>query len=125
APVNHNLNLELGVKIHPESSKVSGSLSVYQRLDTAEVFSGNAISSLVSPNGLNGQIPSGVANNIDANVRMHGATAALTASPTRDWRMRLSAAWTGGTFRSRSVFGQLYNDQFYSNSSGQVTYADG
>ena len=38
--------------------------------------------------------------------------------------MRLSAAWTGGEFKQRVSFGQLYNDQFYTNSSGQVTYAD-
>jgi len=39
--------------------------------------------------------------------------------------MRLSAADTEGKILDTKNYNQLYNDQFYENSSGQVTYADG
>lgn len=121
---NHNLNHELGVKFTPGRTGISGSLSVYQKDCNNESFNAPGIASIVSVNGLNGQIPEGTGGSLVVKARTHGATAALTASPGRNWRMRLSAGWTGGTFRSGSTFGQLYNDQFYTNSAGQVTYAD-
>jgi hypothetical protein len=49
----------------------------------------------------------------------------LTAAPGRDWRIRLSAALTDGKLGTTRSYEQLYNDQFYQNSQGQVTYKDG
>lgn len=123
-PSNHNVNQELGVKFHPGSGQISGSLSLYRKADTSEGFNAPGIASVVSPDGLNGQLPEGTGGTLAANAVTYGLTAALTASPTKGWRMRLSAAWTGGIFKQRVSFGQLYNDQFYQNSAGQVTYAD-
>ena len=39
--------------------------------------------------------------------------------------MRVSGAWTEGTVSSGTAYPLLYNDQFYANSQGQVTYRDG
>jgi hypothetical protein len=39
--------------------------------------------------------------------------------------MRVSAAYTKGVIDSNVSYKQLYNDQFYANNQGQVTYADG
>jgi hypothetical protein len=40
-------------------------------------------------------------------------------------RIRLSASETLGTIGTSKSYGQLYNDQFYANSAGQVTYKNG
>lgn len=125
SPSDHDVNEEFGFKFTPRDSKVSGSLSYYRRLDTNESYNVPGVSSDISPSGLNGQIPQGTSNNVGANVLSNGVTAALTANPTHDWRMRLSAAYTGGHFKQRVQFGQLYNDQFHEDKNGNVTYADG
>jgi hypothetical protein len=49
----------------------------------------------------------------------------MTAAPVKNWRIRFSAAMTNGEYESTTSYPQLYNDQFYQNGSGQVTYADG
>ena len=39
--------------------------------------------------------------------------------------MRLSAAFVQGTIGNNTSYAPLYNDQFYTNAAGQVTYANG
>jgi hypothetical protein len=54
-----------------------------------------------------------------------GLEAALTANPSGDWRMRLVGAWTDGKIGTSTIFPVVYNDQFYANPQGVVTYRDG
>ena len=128
-PISHAINYEGGFKINTDGGKLSGSLSYYRSVAKQEEFTAGTIAADVDPNGLNGEAISGGAaangNNFSANADTHGITAALTAAPTKNWRMRLSAAWTAGSFGSGVAYSQLYNDQFHENSAGQVTYADG
>ena len=125
APNNHDVSEELGLKLAPADQKVSGSVSFWHRADSSENFTAPGISADVSPNGLNGQIASGVGSSLDTDATTWGATAAITAQPATGWRMRLSASWNDGKFNQRAAYNQIYNDQFYDNSQGQVTYADG
>ena len=94
-PAAHDVGEEVGIKFDPTNTKISGSLSAYVSSNHDQSVSVPNISGDVSPNGLNGQVPGGTGNDQPANVRTYGLTAALTANPTDNWRMRLSAAWTG------------------------------
>jgi hypothetical protein len=49
----------------------------------------------------------------------------LTASPTRNWRIRVSGAIEDGHINKDASYAPLYNDQFHANALGQVTYQDG
>jgi len=121
----HDVGEELGLKFDPSDGKISGSISGYVSSNHDQSVSVPNVSGDVSPSGLNGQVPEGTGNDQPANVVTYGANASLTANPVDNWRMRLSAAWTGGTFKSGIQYNQNYNDQFYENSAGDVTYADG
>ena len=123
-PICHGLGGELGLKLNADDGKISGSLSYYENLAKGEEFNGGAgITNYVNVNGLNGRPTNGASLALD--VRTSGFTAAITAAPNANWRMRLSAAETSGKFNGGVGFRPFYNDQFYATSSGQVTYADG
>lgn len=122
----HSTGAEEGFKINTDNGKISGSISVYQNIAKNEQFNGGGnLASFVSPNGINGQLPQGTGANFTSDVSTYGYTAAMTGTPTDHWRMRLSASITGGHFGKGVTFNELYNDQFYATSAGQVTYADG
>lgn len=72
--------------------------------------------------GLNGG-GGGSTVNIDRVTR--GLQASLTAAPTRNWRIRFSASAQDGKIGTTRSYNQLYNDQFYTNAAGQITYRDG
>lgn len=78
----------------------------------------------VNPNGINGRYNS--ANQwVNLDRKASSLELALTATPTHNWSMRLSAVRLDGEVTSSLQYKTLYNDQFYTNSSGTVTYADG
>jgi hypothetical protein len=52
-------------------------------------------------------------------------SALIVAAPTRNLRLRFSAALNSGSVATTATYDQLYNDQFYQNSSGTLTYKDG
>lgn len=117
--------LEAGIKVSNPSKTVSGSIAVYRANSKNEESS--LTSTLlfdINPSGLNGlyNAPS-VWINVDRKTQ--GVQVALTANPTSNWRMRFSGALTDGSVDSDKSFPQLYNDQFYANASGQVTYRNG
>ena len=121
----HGVGAEAGVKVTNASKTLSGSIAVYHANSKNEESS--LTSTLlfdINPSGLNGlyNAPS-VWLNLDRKTQ--GVQVALTATPSSNWRMRLSAAKTDGTVNSTRSFPQLYNDQFYANAAGQVTYRDG
>ena len=116
---------EIGLKFTNASKTISGSIAFYHADSKNEEAS--LTSTLlfdINPSGLNGLYgaPS-VWINVDRKAE--GIQIAATATPNSNWRMRLSAALTTGTVNSTVSFPQLYNDQFYENASGQVTYKDG
>ncbi len=121
----HGVGAEVGLKVTNAAKTLSGSIAVYHAKSKNEESS--LTSTLlfdINPSGLNGlyNAPS-VWINLDRQTE--GVQVALTASPTNHWRVRLSAAHTDGTVGSTRSFPQLYNDQFYANAAGQVTYKDG
>lgn len=122
----HGVGREVGVKLTNATNTLSGSIAFYdvssknEQLQIASTLVGGA----VNPAGLNGQFRSpSVWINVDREAR--GVQVAVTASPTRNWRMRFSGAHTTGKLGSSKSYAQLYNDQFHQNAQGQVTYADG
>ncbi|MEY2881371.1 MAG: hypothetical protein RLZZ15_3751 [Verrucomicrobiota bacterium] len=122
---SHGVGVEAGVKVSNTAKTVSGSLAIYHANSKNEEAS--LTSTLlfdINPSGLNGlySAPS-VWINVDRKTR--GAQLALTANPSSNWRMRISGAVTDGSVGSDRSFAQLYNDQFYANAAGGVTYRDG
>ena len=116
---------EIGFKLANANHTISGSLAAYHTNSKNEEY---LISSTllhdINPSGLNGQF--GAGNQwVNVNRESQGLELKLTAQPSRDWRMRLSAAYTNGKIANSVSYGQLYNDQFNENSQGQVTYANG
>jgi hypothetical protein len=51
--------------------------------------------------------------------------ATVTANPTRNWRVRVSASAVKAEIANTKSYPQVYNDQFYANAQGQVTYKNG
>lgn len=116
---------ELGIKVTNNKKTISGSLAVFHSSSKNEESS--LTSTLlfdINPSGLNGLYSSpSVWINVDRKTQ--GVKLDFTAAPTDNWRMKFGAAMTDGTINSTRAFQQLYNDQFYENASGQVTYKDG
>jgi outer membrane receptor protein involved in Fe transport len=115
---------EFGLKLNNTSGTLSGTLAVFQSSAKGDLYGINAsIGSAINPAGLNGS--SGGSNFVSIDRKTTGAELRFTAAPTRNWRMRFSAAKNDGEIGSTRSYGQLYNDQFYANSAGQVTYRNG
>jgi outer membrane receptor protein involved in Fe transport len=119
---------EVGLKFTLPRS-VSGSLQYYWTDSKDEMINaGTGVRDLINPNGLNGSHdgPAGGRNqwiNLDRTTR--GAELILTAAPTRNWRMRFAGTTSDGQTLSDKVYPLLYNDQFYLNAAGAVTYQNG
>ncbi|MBI5769935.1 MAG: TonB-dependent receptor plug domain-containing protein [Verrucomicrobia bacterium] len=122
---SHGVGVEAGVKVSNAAKTVSGSLAIYHANSKNEESSlTSTLLFSINPSGLNGlyNAPS-VWINVDRKTQ--GLQATVTATPTSNWRMRFSGALTDGQIGSDRSFPALYNDQFYANASGQVTYRDG
>ncbi len=119
----HGLGAEVGLKFANRSGTFSGSIAAYGVDSKNEEFRiTSPLQVDINPVGLNGRGPSGVWVNVDRQSK--GLEFMLTAAPTSNWRMRLSASTVDGTINSTRIYPQLYNDQFYAKD-GAVTYADG
>lgn len=126
APIAHSLGEEVGVKIGDERGRVSGSLSVYALQSTDEPYAiPTQLRDSINPAGLNGRYLGATGSVIAVDRKSRGAQAALNANPTPNWRLRFSAAFVQGTIGNNTTYPALYNDQFYANAAGQVTYANG
>lgn len=123
--VAHGLGKEVGLKVTNASGTLSGSLAYYRTNSKNEQYAVTSTLQLaINPTGLNGQYnASSVWINVDRESR--GAQLAVTAAPTKNWRLRLSASETSGVIGTSKSYTQLYNDQFYANTAGQVTYKNG
>ncbi len=126
APISHSIGEEAGVKISALGGKLSGSISVYAVQSTGEPLAiPSQLRDSINPAGLNGRYLGATGVVIAVDRKSQGAQAALTAAPSKNWRMRLSAAFVQGTIGNNTTYQPLYNDQFYANAAGQVTYANG
>jgi outer membrane receptor protein involved in Fe transport len=120
----HGTSQEIGFKFNNAARTISGSLSAYHSIGRNEEEEvSTTVENDINPNGLNGR--GNVGQYIDLDRRAEGVQFVLTANPTPNWRLRFTAADVFGTILDTKTYGQLYNDQFYENASGQVTYADG
>lgn len=81
----------------------------------------------INPKGINGQYqPYGAPNSqINADKRSGSVELQLDYHYNHNFRSRFSLAETDGKILSTAAFKQLYNDEFYVNGGGTVTYADG
>lgn len=126
APISHSVGQEIGVKIGSDSSKLTGSISLYALQSKDEPYAiPSQMRDAINPPGLNGRHLGATGTVIPIERKSQGAQIALVATPKRGWKVRLSAAFIQGTVGTDSSYGTLYNDQFYTNGAGQVTYADG
>lgn len=123
--VAHAVGEEVGVKIIGPNDWISGSVAVFHTNSKNEQYSfTSTLTNDINPSGLNGRFGA-VSNFVTLDRQTQGLQATLTAQPTPNWNMRLSAAFIKGTINSNVSYPQYYNDQFNANASGQVTYADG
>ncbi|MSU48422.1 MAG: hypothetical protein EXS37_04900 [Opitutus sp.] len=125
ADASHAIGQEAGVKLQNTSGTISGSLAVYQVHSQNEQYSiVTALMNDINPAGLNGRFGGNPNAFINIDRKSRGVQLAVTAAPTDGWRMRLSAAQVRGTIGNTTSYAMLYNDQFYANAQGQVTYRD-
>ena len=76
----------------------------------------------VDPNGINGRNVISISGAIvvPRDRQTNGQEIALTASPTREWRVRLSYAHIKAGGSQLLTLPQFYNDEFRTNSTGGV-----
>ena len=124
--VSQALGQEIGVKITNAEKTLSGSLAAYHvSAKNQEFLMVSNLENDINPSGLNGIYDSDSSSGYTADTQSKGIQLVMTATPTSNWRLRLSAAVASGTIETTRIYHQLYDDQFNENSSGQVTYADG
>ena len=122
--VAHGLGEEVGLKETAQRWNLSGSIALYHAKSQNETLAfTSTITHDINPSGLNGAYNAG-SNLISVNRETEGVQATVTAAPG-NWRLRLSAATVHSTIENNVSYAQLYNDQFYENGAGQITYADG
>lgn len=115
---------EVGVKLTSRDGRISGSVAAFHVKGTNEPYSiSSALLDDIVPNGLNGRPANGTFVGVERENT--GVEVSLTAQPTRNWRIRFNISTASGKVKTDNVFGLQYNDQFFANSSGQVTYENG
>ena len=114
---------EVGLKLTNSNGSLSGSFAYFRTESRGDLYSvGGALRDLINPEGLNG---GGGGSNVSIDRVTSGFELRFTAAPTRNWRLRFSAATNDGEIGTSKAYEQYYNDQFRANSAGQVTYQDG
>lgn len=123
-PVAHALGGEAGIKI-VNGSVVSGSLAYYHTKDHDEEYLiTSTLMNDINPSGLNGTF--GPRNQwVPTDRSSSGVQLLVVANPTSNWTMRLAGAWINGKIAKTTTYAQVWNDGFYTNSAGQVTYSNG
>jgi outer membrane receptor protein involved in Fe transport len=116
---------EAGLKLASPTNAFSGSLGVYRSSAKNEIISNpTVLTSDINYPGLNGRLGA-PGNAVNADRETQGLQLAVTAAPTKGWRMRFAAATIAATIGTDRSYAQVYNDQFYANNQRQVTYRDG
>jgi len=123
------LGKEVGLKLNTPDQRYSGTLAFYNNSSKNEAYAfSSSLVPYINPTGLNGQAyvgPGIPAANVNVDKVTKGASVQLVAAPSKDLRLRFSASVTGGKVATTATYAQLYNDQFYQNGAGEVTYKNG
>lgn len=115
---------EAGVKFTNADKTISGSASWFLAQSPREQTAINGtLTGLINPDGLNGEHLN-PGNDITVARRSSGVQLAATAVVRDNWRLRLSASHFNSVIETDKSYAQLYNDQFYADTQGQVTYRD-
>ena len=123
------LGKEVGVKLDTPDQRYSGTIALYHTSSKNEAYAfSSTLVPYINPTGLNGQAlvgPGIPAANVNVDKETKGVSLQLVAAPTKNLRLRFSASENMGKVATTAIYDQLYNDQFYQNNAGQVTYKDG
>lgn len=127
-PKANNLTPELGLKASTADGRFLAQLSWDPKTKTLNENRNTGDTSFrdaINPNGINGRLGGAQANQrVNVDRTLESEELVLTANPTRNWRMRLSASHLTGEILNTVAYDQLYNDQF--TVSGQnVMYTNG
>lgn len=120
---------EGGIKFQTDKGGLSGDIALWTGAEYGDTYNaGSNYENTVNPGGLNGSAngPNGgrsTWSNSDHTSR--GIELAVTAELNNNWRVRFSASVQDGTILKTKSYPMLYNDQFYTDSHGNVTYANG
>lgn len=121
---------EAGLKFTPMDSLISGSLSFYSGYEENDNYNaGTNYENIVNPNGLNGRWQGGPQSPnqwAQYDKTSQGIELIMTAeNRSQTWRGRFGVSLANGTVENTSQFAMVYNDQFYTDSKGDVLYANG
>ncbi|MEN9632070.1 MAG: hypothetical protein RL077_474 [Verrucomicrobiota bacterium] len=120
---SHGVGGEAGLKFNTTDQRFSGSIFAFKVSAESDLYGVNgAIAQDINPSGLNG---GGGGSTVNVDRVTTGVQVQFTAALTRNWRMRFSGSVADGKIGTAKSYAQLYNDQFYANTSGQVTYRNG
>jgi outer membrane receptor protein involved in Fe transport len=122
----HSVGGEVGVKVQNAAGTISGSLALYHVNAKNEAMTvTSTLSGYINPSGLNGRFGGAPSVWMNVDRKSTGLQAAFTANPTRNWRIRAGASVFQAEIGNSKSYTQVYNDQFYTNAQGQVTYKNG
>jgi outer membrane receptor protein involved in Fe transport len=122
----HSVGGEVGVKVQNSTGTISGSLALYHANAKNEAMTvTSTLSGYINPSGLNGRFGGAPSVWMNVDRKASGVQATVTANPTRNWRVRVSANAVEAEIANTKSYQQVYNDQFHANSQGQVTYRNG
>lgn len=114
---------EVGLKFNTHDGKFSGVLSAFRGTNQNDQYQISSTAA-INPNGGNGTVqPSSVWAAVER--RAQGLSLELTADPTPNWRSRLVTSIIDSTTNTTKTYAQYYNDQFFTDKSGGVTWSDG
>jgi hypothetical protein len=124
-PISTGKGHEIGLKFDLLEDRVSGSLAYFKIKSVAENFLlASTYATTVNPAGINGRVEPN-SNWIGVDRDSDGFELMLTAQPIKGWRSRLNTAVTDGVIGETKSFNIVYNDQFYTDGRGGVTFGNG
>ncbi len=129
-PSGSALQPDVGVKFRALDDRINGSITWVpgNTIKDDRVNIDNTYRDAINPNGINGRylgIGGGFQGTVNDDKKSSDIDASITLNVTRRWRSRLSFHETDGRFGKTVTYPQVYNDQFYTDSAGEVTYGQG
>lgn len=125
-PNGRGVGYEAGLKFNVLGGRASGSLTYY-KIDSVNETQGidGITQSAIDPSGINGRFLTFNGPSINFDRKSRGIELTLTAKPFKGMRSQLGLGQSLGKEGSAVSLPYLYNDEFRTNSSGQVLLADG
>jgi len=120
-------SIEAGIKLNALEGRLSGSITAYQ---TQAINLSTALSAEVrtatDPAGINGRWYATLTSPVYAYDRTtKGLEVTLTARLSKNWRTMFGTSVSKGVESSSVVLPFFYNDEFRTNTQGQVLLSDG